>query len=501
MRFSLWLILIFAFSAGMCCAIAVRIFYFEAVPVAEETAEPTTKILVAKRIIPTGIEITADFVVFQEVPLSEVPTGSLTSFAQAYRHQPAYPIPAGFPVCEDMLLPPIITTVETAFVPTGKQIVAFDVVSLRQGDRVLTSENSISKVLSTDQHVDIRIVPIEAQGELAEKRNALLRTFGSSQGLQNSGDLILENVPIHRVHRTIVADQTGLIRDSLELVLDQNEVAKLMQVARKGQIRILVRPEEKVPPKPMENIIEVASASVETSPISQPLKQQPVMDHIFVQIPLPPIPTETNPTAPTEQVQGVAPIPEDAFSIISLPDSAVESNAKTMLPLVEVEDILPIDSQPDNLAGAEESDAIRNEGFVAFGTLPPRSISPKLAAVTVQNPVAAQFSAPRNEWSANATPRTGQKIETPRVTSTIQFSNTVPTRELPQDRAWQAESALMSPVMPLVMPSIVSVPRATLGKIPEYTPFERRAYTVPSGEEFLAPLPLLQNSDNGMLTP
>ena len=509
MRLSLWLILIFAFSVGMCCAFAVRFFYFEVGATAVPISESTTKILVAKRTIPSGIEITADFVAFQEVPVSEVPTGSLTSFAQVYRRQPAFPIPAGCPICEDLLFPQAATTTQAAFVPTGSQIVVLDIVHVRQGNRVFPPTGPLSTVLSVDQYIDVRVVPPEAQGRLAEKKNEVIRTFGA-QNMRNSGELILENIPIHRIQRLFAADHAGLARDSLELMLDNGEASRLTAAARRGQIRILVRQDEMISqPAGIESVFEIANLPVQESSDPPSLEQSLSLDipHIHDQEHSSPISAKSDPETPVDYVQRVAPTPADIVDTVLPPTPAAVA---TMLPLIKAEEVSqnddrmneslhsPAASFPMELS-TEETNTIRNDGVIAFGTPSFRVITTEPLPNIRQDPISTTSTIsplltdnPRQEISDHFQSVRTQEIvkEYPPIASTIQFrtpGNVTPVKENPQGSIWQVEeSALLPPLMPLIplMPSTIP-PIVMRERAPGYSPFERRAYTVlPNEEDF-----------------
>jgi len=526
MRWSLWLFLILAFSAGMCCALSIRFYYFEAPPVVAQTAEPTTKILFAKRTIPSGIEITAEFVVFQDVPISEVPSGALTSLSQVHRRQPIGSIPAGYPIFEDLLLPQAATIQQIAFVPTGSQLVTLDVVHLRQGTKVFSLKEPLSTLLSADQRIDIRVVPPETQGKLAEKKQELLRTFGT-QDLRNSGELILENVPIHRIQRKFAGDDAGLARDALELMLDKSEADRLTAAARKGQIRVLVRPNATPQPQRAEidSIVAEPFAVVADSPVPlpdpflpnpQPPNSQPLTQPLAWDIP------QNASTEPVEQVQRVAPTPPD---IVSPP-----THVKAMMPLVRTDDhSQDLDPQsPEWLAG--ETDAIRNEGIVsfgysegviAFGLVPSRTVPPESPPVEEQPSSVVTFpllaNTPGQEtfvpFQQSPQGHTELAMGPPKGTHTIGFlspGSGVPVRTypqtLPQNMIWQVEPAGTQLVMPTVMPSIIPLQQVVPPeRVPDYTPFERRIYTVlpgeeiggPSSEELLAPQRLIRSSDSG----
>ena len=545
MRWSLWLFLILAFSTGMCCALSIRFFYFEAPPVIAQTTEPTTKILFAKRMIPSGIEITAEFVVFQDVPVSEVPSGSLTSFAQVHRRQPAGSIPAGYPIFEDLLLPQAATSQQTAFVPTGSQLVTLDVVHLRQGDKVFVPKEPLSTLLSTNQRIDIRVVPPEAQGRLAEKKQELLRTLGT-QDMRNSGELLLENVPIHRIQRKFVADDAGSARDALELMLEKSEADRLTAAARKGQIRIFVRQDATPQPQRAEidSIVAEPFSGVAASPTtvsdpfvpktppsntpppdSQPLAQPWTLD-------IPPrssaLPEAFGAVPPVEQVQRIAPTPPDIADLVSPP-----TPAKAMWSLARVDALSQDFDQQSLELVAEEIDAIRNEGSVsfghsesviAFGPVPFRTVTPESPPVVEFPQTATEFPLLTNATGQETFVPAQQSLHdhteltmgTPRSTHTIEFLSPgggAPVRTypqaMPQTMIWQVEPAVGTQlVMPTVMPSAIPLPQAISEKIPEYTPFERRIYTVLPVEEFgrspneelLAPQRLPRSSDPGTQT-
>ena len=524
MRLSLWLLLILAFSVGMGCALSIRYYYFDAVPVAEKSIESTTKILFSKRTIPGGMEITADYVVFQDVPLSEVPTRALTSFSQVYRRQPAGSIPAGYPICDDLLLPLATSAPRTAFVPAGNQIVALDVVHIRQEDKIVSPQEPLSTLLSAGQSVDIRTVPFEAQGRLAEKKNELLRTFGQ-QDFRNSGELVLENVPIYQIQRQINPNRSGLTRDSLELMLDKSESARLTAAAKKGQIRILVHQDERVSERLSttdtvdETSLGIADASVPSPKTTLPgtlsLEQSVSLDIPHVQhsfLPVSPV-LDSVVAVPAEQVQRAAPTPMESPS----------AQVGTMLPLLKAEEITQnTDQQPDRQADAnvpelpiKEINDIRNDGMVAFGALPFRHAVSEPPPVREPTSEAVRFPELDDATEAEtfvSSPALHSPSELtlgiPRVANTIQFlplgGGIAPMREYPH-----AMSLNMEPIpIPTVMPSAMPGTFATQGRLPEYTPFERRIYTVlpadnlgkGSSEAIPVPQRLIRSSDSGTQT-
>jgi len=336
MRLSLWIGLIFAFSVGMCCALALRTFYFEAKSevIQVQTFEPTTKILVATKTIPGGIKITADFVAFVDVPLSEVPVGALSDFNKVYRRQPAYPIPVGCPICEELLQPEADTATEATFIPPGSQLVALDIVHLRQGHTRFSLNEPLATMLDPGQRLDIRLVPRnEMPGRLAELKNQVLQNF-SMYDSRNSGELILENVPIHQIQRRILADQTGTPRDSLVLILDQNEAAKLTAASRRGQIRVLAHRNEQTAPMPVmpEPIaVEDVFSIAQHSPVQQPQTQSPQVHQI--QPDWAPFTPPVSAEVPLVQEQPVSPVvplkPSESSDMPSVQKQPAQKQAET----------------------------------------------------------------------------------------------------------------------------------------------------------------------------
>ena len=524
MRLSLWLILIVAFSVGMCCALSIRFFYFEATPSVAQIPEPTTKILFAKQTIPGGVEITADFVIFQEVPLSEVPPGALNSFAQVHRRQPALAIPAGYPIFEDLLLLPTTNTAENAFIPTGHQIVTLDVVQIRQGDKVSSPKEPLSAMLSADQRIDIRVVPPEIHGRLAEKRIELLRTYGS-QDMRNSGELVLKNIPIHRIQRKSGADFSGSIREALELILEKNEADRLAAATKKGQIRIVVYHDQDNQLQPTK----VAELPAPLLPAPLPLTQSMSPDTPFAEH-SPSILAESESVVPAERNQSATPAPADFVEpVVSLVQTssqlslADEDNhvqhidGQSANPSISASSIsaVPLTPAAPELS-IEKKDTIRNESMIAFGTAPFRTDSLEQPSVSEDVPMPSRLLSsdlPKREATVashstaplSATPPLSEVVMGfPRISQTIQFlppGSNVREKELPPP----VEPVVMPPIMPSALPT--PTPTVVQEKVPAYSPFERRTYTVlpedfgkSSGEELQTPQRLLKSSGAGSQT-
>lgn len=509
----------------MCCAFAVRFLHFDAQPVVVQTPEPMMKILIAKRAIPSGAEITADFVVFQEVALSEVPPGALTTFAQTYRRQPAYPIPAGCPICEDLLVPFSDTASHATFIPTGSEFVTLGIVHIRQGDKVFSPKKPLSAILTADQHIDIRVVPHETQGRLSDMRNEVLRASGA-QDFRSTGELVLENVPIHRIRSQPAAEESDSVQDSLTLLLDKSEASKIAAASKRGRIRIFVhRVAEKQ--DNIEDAFEVATqeeTSSQTLLVSLPTEQSSPLD-------IPPTLGQQS-TIPVASSQSTAPGHTDEPNLTTLSTASIPELA-TRLPVTNENNTVqgrdPIDLFPSNpvsgnpiahvLPGSEpdENVSIRNDATVSLshGSQPSRTSPLEPERSGGPPPASAEvLSASEPGADALARPTSEAVLGTPRITGTIQF--------LPVDRVISAKEPTQEPLRrmppsipppppreifpqmpaPAPLPMVISQPMSQpvvmreQTRTPAYSPFERRIYTVQSSEdseEIPSPPRLLKN--------
>lgn len=545
----------------MGCALAIRAFHFEAKPVVQ-VIEPKTKILVATRTIPSGVDITADFVAFQEVPLSEVPRGAFSSFAQVYLRRPAYPIPADCPICEDLLRPQSNSATQGGFIPTGNQLVNLDVVHVRHGDKVFSPKESLSTMLDADRRIDVRVIPRnDVQGKLAEKKNAVLRNY-VSQDVRESGELLLENVPIHQILRRPVTDHAGVPKDSLVLMLEKEEAAKLTAAAKKGQIRIFVRQNESIAPLPVEiehiaaengtaenavtenvvteNAVEIATfETIDPAPspeISFAVPPDfPVVDFPVVNFPAVveqslSIPAEPTPAIPMEQVQRHAPLPSafDAMLLLNepnpdpIPDMVPSAVVRTpqSLDRLDWQSDAPLVSSLSNPNISDEIKVpIRNENpSVTFGVMSPRIVPSE--RFTEQNPTLPEaLPAVESGQETLTHPYSEAVLGHSRVTQTIKFlapGSAVPVRESLPTMARRAEpvpqkvlpvvpTTPVSPVEPLVVPTPTVSPECP-DEGPGYSPWDRRPYLVLPNEELgsngelAAPPKLLRSSDVGAST-
>ena len=494
MRFSLWLILILAFSVGMGCAFVIRTLHFEAKPVVTQSSEPRAKILVATRTIPSGVEITAELLAFQEVTLSEVPLMALTDFSQVYRRQAAYSIPADCPICEDLLLPRSESVTQAAFVPTGSQFVTLDVEYIRQGDRVFSPTRPLSTVLADKQQIDIWVIPVaETQGRFAEMKNEVLRTH-ATQDRRNEGQLLLECVPIHQIQRRAVADQEGAIRDSVVVLLDKNEGTKLAAAAKRGQIRLHPRPNEESAPLQTTPLL----AEVEPAVVEQP-------QDIALEVPAaweqpteqPLVPMQLPLTSVTESVVSLVPAPMSADALEAILSPApIPTLADTSFPVVR--ELRNLDFSENSSAADSPSGELtssRNDAPANSFIGTPRRISPAerfVGQLVDSEPV----------------------ISEPRATHTLQFVTPEQVASA-QELAKRPEvtPSLSTPPPTTPPPALSSAvpisPRVVEKKtLPTYSPFEqRRVYTVQpsqsteeSSAELHIPPRLWRSSDTGLQT-
>lgn len=239
MRVLSWLLLLVSFSMGLISAFVVAYYTFDAKPIEIEDRGPTVKILVAQKEIPMGAEIIAEDIVFENVPIAEIPSKSLTNFMQVYRRRPAYPIPVGCPICEDLLVPEEnVSGKAVKYLPAGSQIVSLEVEQFRMGDTVSELEIPISNILSEGETVDIRVVPrLDVKGEYIARKNQVLRAFASKN--ESSGKLVLENIPIHKLTGK-GAESKGKQIQTLSLLLEKGDADKLTEAARDGKLRVLL---------------------------------------------------------------------------------------------------------------------------------------------------------------------------------------------------------------------------------------------------------------------
>ena len=509
MRLSLWLILILAFFVGMGCALTLRHVHFEKKPdLVSQFSEPRTKILVATQTISSGVGITAELVAFQEVPLSEVPLGAFSSFTQVYGRQPAYPIPTGCPICEDLLLPQEETPTQITFVPAGSQLVTLDIIHIRQGEKVFSPKKPISAVLSADQYIDIRLVPRnEVQGKLAEIKNQVLQVF-AAHDFRNSGELILDRVPIHQIQRQSIADSAGAAKDSLVLLLENKEAAKLSAAAKRGQIRVLVSQDTKNRQRNVEaeEIFEVAEQSpilTVSIPLEQPLPDMPLA--LRQSPPAPVIPAGD--VTSMEDAPKTAPVPADIFdamlpssepaesSIVKFqqnPEQQTEHQSVSMLAADTSEKVLVRNDLP------AESLVVPSQGF------PPGQPAGQSPGLTKMVPI------PEPQQETPVRPLSGTIIGAPRVSQSIQFLPPGDVLSARRDRSRDAVKRVaenpLSPVVPLVIPTVPIQPETA--EVPGYSPFERRfenrVYTVQPNDNYdentggiPTPPPLLKGSDSG----
>lgn len=235
-----WLFLTISFLLGLASAFVVAYYTFDAKPLEVYDPGPTVKILVSKREIPRGAEIVADAIVFEDAPVAELPESALTNFSQVYRRRAAYPIPAGFPICDDFLLSRSDSeNKENTYLPPGSQIVSLEVEQLRIGDSVSHLQIPITKYLSTEQKIDIRVVPREEpKGVYVQRRQKLLREHLVEGPSSAGGEIVLQDIEVHQIAGE-AADEGMRQVQTLSLILDQEDAKKLMTAAKKGTLRVV----------------------------------------------------------------------------------------------------------------------------------------------------------------------------------------------------------------------------------------------------------------------
>lgn len=255
MRIASWLLLIVSFLCGLVSAFIVAYYAFDAKPIQVVDRGPTVKILVAQREIPIGAEIAAEHISFEDVPISEIPTQVLTNFMQAYKRRPAYPIPVGCPICEDLLIARDDSEADTVqFLPAGSQVVSLEVDQLSLGDTISEIDIPLSNILSVGDRIDIRVVPgDEPKGEYIDRKNQVLRAFASKK--DRLGEIVLENVGIYGLVAKH-AESAGKQIQTLSLLLEKGQAEKLTAAARDGKLRVVPRRLQE------ENRDETASRSV-----------------------------------------------------------------------------------------------------------------------------------------------------------------------------------------------------------------------------------------------
>ncbi|MGL4594783.1 MAG: Flp pilus assembly protein CpaB, partial [Thermoguttaceae bacterium] len=254
MRVGFWILLMISFAFGLCCAFAVR-FALDELPSSQiAVSSPTVRILVAKRAIALGTEIMAEDVAFETISVLEVPNESIADFQDVYKRRSAYSIPAGYPVCADMLIPEIGDDNQAKFIPVGTQIVALEVEHIQVGDAISEIEISLADLLKKGSCIDIYSVPQQnTKGELVEKRNLLLRSFQPKyQGSTlTAGELVLQKIQIHRVVCGNEVNSSGVKKQTLSLLLDTIQAEQLNSAAKRGCLQVVLHP--------IENDSEIAS--------------------------------------------------------------------------------------------------------------------------------------------------------------------------------------------------------------------------------------------------
>jgi Flp pilus assembly protein CpaB len=281
MRVGRLLVLLAAFAVGIGSAFVVAFFTLDAKPKVVVDKGPTVKILVAKTPIAVGEEITAEALVFQEVAVRDLPEGSMANFFQVYRRRPVYPIAPGCPICEDLLIPKTTDTETVKYVPVGSQIVVLEIEQVRVNREATEIRLPITQVLSIEDSIDVRAVQrSDAQGELAERKNNILRVYApeKTELKEEIGELILEDIPIYDVRSSGQAIE-GRQYQTVSLLLENDQIEKLHQAARDGRLRIALHTElstepteEPEPENPQTAVLET---TVSESELVQNVESRP----------------------------------------------------------------------------------------------------------------------------------------------------------------------------------------------------------------------------------
>jgi tmRNA-binding protein len=285
MRIDSWLFLILSFSLGIGCAFIVRHYTFEAKPVQVAKALPTTKILVAKKDIPRDVEMTAEAVVFLEVPTTELPSDVMTSFAQVNRHRTIVPIPAGYPICSDLLLPAETNAPETdKFTPPGSQVITLEIDLVNHNNEIIRQPISIIDYFAANQRIDIQTLPKEnSHSKLTERKNELLKTFLSKDEIAEKGEILFENIEIRQIQRKTNLD--GKQTQTLTLVLEKENVEKLIAASRKNRLRIIPQFQKPVTEIVADTVVSGMSVS-KTSDTKKTVAKKLAAEKLVAQTPV-----------------------------------------------------------------------------------------------------------------------------------------------------------------------------------------------------------------------
>ncbi len=276
MRVGGLLFLVVVFAVGIVSAFTVAYFTLDAKPKVVVNRGPTVKILVAKSEIAVGEEITAKSVTYQDVSIKEIPDGAVLSYTQVARRRSAFAIPVGCPICDDLLIPQATESNQTVrFIPAGSQVVVMEIEQVRLNKQTPSAPIAVSQVLSTDDLVDIRVVPRqESKGELIDLKKSVLKANASKEELQKNetGELVLENVPVRDVQSSGVTNQ-GKLYQTVSFLLENDQATILNRAAREGNLRISLHAEltDKTTSQETPKETEEAETSL---PEEQPSSQQ-----------------------------------------------------------------------------------------------------------------------------------------------------------------------------------------------------------------------------------
>ncbi len=273
MRIFSSLLLVVSFALGIVSAFVVAYYTFDAKPAEVVDRGPTVKILVAKKEIPVGLEIRAEDIRFTDVPVAEIPKEAITNFMQVYRRRTAYSIPVGCPICEDLLMPKAVTDAgENRFLPAGTQIVTLEIGSVRQGDVLSEPNIPIAHILQPGKKIDIHVVPEnEPQGELIEKKLAVINSVAEKNPKAEAGEIVLENIEVHQVHGQAGAkNSTGRQLQAFSMILDDSASLRLAEAAKTGRLRVSLRKTNQPVQKTESDELHADAASTVKPTLTEP---------------------------------------------------------------------------------------------------------------------------------------------------------------------------------------------------------------------------------------
>ena len=284
MRTSGWVLLLLSFVIGIITARSIAYFFLSTKPVEVVQQRPTIKILVAQKEIPLGTEITAEYVVFKDVPVDEIPEQAIADFMQVYRRKPAYPLIKDCPICEDLLLQRSAAGNTAEYFPAGSQIVSLEIGNLRVGNSVVEADKPLTQFITAGAKVDIHCVPKQAEtGEFVRMKNLVLDKYYSMDNTETGSEdrkIVLRNVAVHQVNAKEVVSGGRKIQ-SISLLLENGQAEKLAAASREGRLRVIPHQIEQAK-QSVETYAETAmTAELQTEILEPETQELPARDVSF----------------------------------------------------------------------------------------------------------------------------------------------------------------------------------------------------------------------------